>query len=86
MVKARGAPMAGLSSPVAEGVITLDVREPEPWIPGTTSHAGLAISLDPDSPSLDAFGKGTSASAPGPAGHQVSCAISSTSERARIAC
>jgi hypothetical protein len=76
MVKARGAPMAGLASPVAEGVITLDVREPEPWVPGTTSHAGLAISLEPDSPTLDAFWeREVAVSALGPAGHQVSCAI-----------
>jgi hypothetical protein len=76
MVKARGAPMAGVASPVAEGVITLDVREPEPWVPGTTSHAGLAISLEPDSPTLDAFWeRDVAVSALGPAGHQVSCAI-----------
>jgi hypothetical protein len=76
MVKARGAPIVGLASPVAEGAITLDVREPEPWIPGTTSHAGLAISLDPDNPTLDAFWEcDVAVSALGPAGHQVSCAI-----------
>jgi hypothetical protein len=70
--------MAGVPSPpVAEGVITLDVREPEPWIPGTTSHAGLAISLEPDNPSLDAFWEGdVGVSVLGPAGHQVSCSIS----------
>jgi hypothetical protein len=53
------------------------VREPEPWIPGTTSHAGLAISLEPDNPSLDAFWEGdVGVSVLGPAGHQISCAIS----------
>lgn len=78
MVKARGAPIAGvLAPPVAEGVITLDVREPEPWIPGTTSHAGLAISLEPDNPSLDAFWEGdVGVSVLGPAGHKVTCAFS----------
>jgi hypothetical protein len=77
MVKARGAPTGGtLAPPVAEGVITLDVREPEPWIPGTTSHAGLAISLEPDNPTLDAFWeRDVAVSVLGPAGHQVSCAI-----------
>lgn len=78
MVKACGAPVAGvLAPPVAEGVITLDVREPEPWIAGTTSHAGLAISLEPDASSLDAFWEGDVAvSVLGPAGHQVTCAMS----------
>jgi hypothetical protein len=77
MVKARGASMAGAASPVAEGVITLDVREPEPWIPGTTSHAGLAISVKPDNPTLDEFWeRDVAVSVLGPAGHQVSCAIS----------
>ncbi len=77
IVKARGAPMTGaLAPPVAEGVITMDVREPEPWTPGTTSHAGLAISLVPDTPSLDAFWDGEVAvSVLGAAGHQVSCAL-----------
>ena len=65
------------SSPAAEGVVTLEVREPEPWIPGTTSHAGLAISLDPHDPTLDTFWEGNvGVSILGPAGHHVTCAIS----------
>jgi len=65
------------SSPAAEGIVTLEVREPEPWIPGTTSHAGLAISLDPHDPSLDTFWEGdVGVSILGPAGHHVTCAIS----------
>src|SRR5258708_6963074 len=34
------------SSQMAEGTVALVVREPEPWIPGTTSYSGLAISVD----------------------------------------
>ena len=50
--------------------------EPEPWIPGTTSHTGLAISLDADNPSLDSFWEGNvGVSILGPAGHQVSCVV-----------
>ncbi len=61
---------------VTEGFITLDVREPEPWIPGTASHSGLAISLDPDNPSLDEFWElGTKLTVLGPAGHRVTCAV-----------
>jgi len=64
------------SSPV-EGVVTLEVREPEPWLPGTTAHAGLAISLEPHDPSLDTFWEGDVAiGVLGPAGHHVTCAIS----------
>lgn len=75
MVKARGMQaQAILVSSVAEGLITLDVREPEPWTPGTTSHTGLAITLEPDTPSLDEFWEGqTSVSVLGPAGHHVVC-------------
>lgn len=74
LVKARALGTASL--PMAEGVITLDVREPEPWIPGTTSHAGLAIALDSNDPSLDAFWEGSiGVGVSGPAGHQVTCEI-----------
>jgi hypothetical protein len=65
------------SSPTAEGIVTLDVREPEPWIPGTTSHPGLAISVDPPDPSLDMFWEGNvEVSIFGPSGHPIACAVS----------
>src|SRR6185295_1531140 len=61
----------------AEGVVTLDVREPEFWIPGTTSHAGLVVTLDPYNPSLDTFLEGNAGlSILGPEGRQVTCSIS----------
>jgi hypothetical protein len=61
----------------AEGVVTLDVRPPEPWVPGTTTHAGLTISVEPYEPSLDDFWEGNVAlSVLGPVGHSVACAIS----------
>ncbi|MGC2162271.1 MAG: hypothetical protein WA634_10205 [Silvibacterium sp.] len=67
---------AAPSSPAAEGVITLEVRAPEPWIPGTTSHPGLAISVDPPDPSLDMFWEGdVGVSVLGPAGRHITCAI-----------
>lgn len=65
------------ASQAADGIVTLDVREPEPWVPGTTSHPGLAISLDPPDPSLDMFWEGdVGVSILGPPGHQVTCSIS----------
>lgn len=61
------------------GVVTIDVRQPEPWVPGTTTHAGLAISIDPYEPSLDDFWEGNIAvSVLGPTGHSVTCSISLT--------
>jgi len=64
------------SSPTAEGIVTVEVREPEPWIPGTTSHSGLAISVDPPAPSLDMFWDGdVGVSILGPPGHHVTCAV-----------
>jgi hypothetical protein len=61
----------------AEGIVTLEVRPPEPWLPGTASHSGLAISLDPYNPSLDMFWEGeVEISVLGPAGHHVKCAVS----------
>jgi hypothetical protein len=77
LVKARRAYQSGIpTGPASDGIVTLDVREPQPWVPGTTSHAGLVISLEPHDPTLDAFWEGDVAvSVIGPAGHQVTCAI-----------
>lgn len=71
-VRAGCAPLSAI-----EGVVTLDVREPEPWIPGTTSHAGLAVTLDPPNPSLDAFWEGAvRLSILGPENRQAVCLFS----------
>lgn len=59
-----------------EGTVTLNVREPEPWVSGTTAHAGLVIALDPPDPTLDGFWEGNvGLSILGPAGHVVTCSI-----------
>lgn len=64
------------SVPPAEGIVTLSVREPESWVPGTTSFAGLTISIDPHYPSLDTFWEGNVAvGILGPAGHSVTCSM-----------
>jgi hypothetical protein len=63
------------SSPV-EGVVTLTVREPEPWVPGTTSHAGLFVSVEPSDPPLDLFWEGdVSIDIMGPPGRHVACTM-----------
>jgi hypothetical protein len=62
-----------------EGRIELKVRDPTPWKSGTTSHPGLAVSLDPPDPSLDAFWEGNiRLSVLGPEGRDVACSMSLT--------
>jgi hypothetical protein len=62
-----------------EGRIELKVRDPAPWVPGTTSHAGLAITCDPPDPSLDAFWEGEVAlSVLGPDNRKVTCSLTLT--------
>jgi hypothetical protein len=62
-----------------DGVITLDVRDPIPWRPGTTAYSGLFVSIEPADPSLDAFGQGAiDVSVQGPEGRQVTCRIALT--------
>lgn len=59
---------AGGAQKAAAGYVALTIRPPEPWIAGTTSHSGLAITADPAEPSLDQFWKGeVSIQALGPA-------------------
>lgn len=62
--------------PKIKGVVVLDVREPEPWVPGTTSHAGMSVFLEPHAPTLDDFWQEEVAvSILGPEGYQVTCLI-----------
>jgi hypothetical protein len=64
------------STPGGDDVMTLDVREPEPWIAGTTAHAGMALTVEPNDPSLDAFLEGgVGVTVLGPLGRAVSAAL-----------
>lgn len=66
-----------VTSPAAEGYIELRVREPEPWIPGTSSHAGLIPTLDPQDANLDTFWENdVSLSVLGPKNRKVTCTVS----------
>lgn len=68
--------MQTMPSAATEGVVTLSVREPEPWVPGTTSHAGLFVSVEPSDPPLDLFWEGdVSIGIMGPLGHRVTCTM-----------
>jgi hypothetical protein len=64
-------------TPAAEGFVELKVREPEQWIPGTSSHAGLIVTLDPYDANLDTFWEGrVNLSVLGPESRQVVCTVS----------
>jgi len=70
------AQLAGQSLAVAEleGVLTLDVRDPEPWVPGTTAHVGMSVLVDPYDATLDDFcGEEVNVTVLGPEGHRISC-------------
>lgn len=41
--------------PSHEGYLELRVREPEPWMPGSASHAGLIASVEPHDAALNTF-------------------------------
>lgn len=61
----------------SEGVLVLNVRDPKPWVPGTTSHVGMSVVVEPHDPTLDEFWyEKVSLSILGPEGHHVSCTIS----------
>jgi hypothetical protein len=69
-------PETSAGVPGADGIMTLTIREPEAWVPGTTSHAGLFVSVEPPDPSLDTFWEGDAAvSIMGPPGHRVACVM-----------
>ena len=65
------------ASRAAEGSIEINVREPIPWMPGTTSYVGMSISVDPHDPTIDDFwNEDVDLSVQGPLGHQVQCGLS----------
>ena len=71
---------------MAEGNVALSVREPQPWVPGTTHHSGLIVSVEPPAPSLDDFLDGAvSTTILGPAGHRVTASISLLGKQDEIA-
>ncbi|ADJ29889.1 hypothetical protein [Nitrosococcus watsonii] len=52
----RSAALEDLGAPPAhEGYLELRVREPEPWIPSTTSYTGLVVTSTPHDATLDVF-------------------------------
>ena len=77
-VKARRSPDLEdvAQTPPAEGFAQLDVREPEPWAPGVTSHPGLVVTADPHDADLDTFWSNQlRLSVNGPVGYRASFAV-----------
>ncbi len=59
------------------GFLNLSVREPEPWVPGISSHQGLIVTIDPYDANLDLFSEGhTQVSVLGPKNHFVTANVS----------
>ena len=70
------------STPQAEGTLELRVREPQPWVPGTSFHSGLVVTAEPFDPDLSMFWENqVEIEVKGPEGHQVVCEV--TLENAR---
>lgn len=66
-----------VKSPPAEGLVELRVREPEPWHPGTVSHSGMVVAIDPYNADLDGFwSNSVRLSVLGPPSHRVTCWVS----------
>ena len=60
-----------------EGAISLVVRDPEPWTPGTTLYSGLVVTVDPPDPTLEIMWEDEcDITILGPEHRQVSCQIS----------
>lgn len=77
--KRIGLPVGSAALRDLQGRVELKVRDPAPWKPGTTSYSGLAVSIDPPDPSLDAFWEGNvQVTVLGPEGHDVACSIALT--------
>jgi hypothetical protein len=76
-VKARrGASDAETGQHQLEGVVTLFVRPPSPWVSGTLGHSGLFVGSEPPEPTLDEFWEGlTRLDVLGPTGARVTVCV-----------
>lgn len=65
------------TGPPPEGFIDLQVREPEPWIPGVPAHAGLVVTVEPYGADLDdLWGNRVDISVLGPDSHKATFHLS----------
>ena len=74
-VAKEAAQRAASSTPV-EGMISLAVRPPVPWVRGSIGHSGFIATSEPPEPTLDEFWEGLAQlSVMGPAGRQVTVCV-----------
>jgi hypothetical protein len=72
----RGASVPEVTQHQLEGVVTLAVRPPSPWVSGTVGHSGLIVGSEPAEPTLDEFWEGlTSLDVLGPTGAHVAVCV-----------
>ena len=58
------------------GYVELEVREPEPWVPGVPAHTGLIVDVDPHDANFDELWANTvDLSINGPESHSVECLL-----------
>ena len=75
MLSIRASRTAAQVAPtVLDGRVTINVRDPKQWVAGTTAHSGLAVFLDPPTPTLDDLTAGEVGLAiQGPFGCSITC-------------
>ena len=65
-----------VASTPLEGVISIAVRPPAPWVSGSIGHSGFIATTEPPEPTLDEFWEGLAQlSVMGPAGRQVTVCV-----------
>ncbi len=58
------------------GYVELEIREPEPWVPGVPAHTGLIVDVDPYDANFDELWANTiNLSINGPESHSVECLL-----------
>lgn len=61
---------------IVTGRVELEVREPEPWVPGAPAHTGLTVDVDPHDSNFDELWANTiNLSINGPESHCVQCLL-----------
>jgi hypothetical protein len=66
----------GVAATPVEGLISLAVRPPAPWVSGSIGHSGFIATSEPPEPTLDDFWEGLAQlNVMGPAGRQVTVCV-----------
>ena len=72
----KDAATAKVQTVISHSTLAIHVRPIHRWIPGTSGHAGLVVSIEPHEPTLDGMlSGGTNVSILGPEGRVVTCRL-----------